>query len=54
LDPADVVGRLARKGHHDGPTVDAYFTATATDVTAGATSEFSQALKVALPAGKGR
>ena len=54
LDPADVAERLTRKQHHHDRSVDAYFTGTATDVTAGATSEFSQALKVTLPAGKDR
>jgi 3-dehydroshikimate dehydratase len=61
LDPNDVVDRLMRKGsskdrgreygNHKGP-IEAFFTATATDASAGATSEFSQAVRVLLFSGK--
>ncbi len=54
VEPAAVLDRLARRGRglerdykdrgHEGP-VRVYFTATATDASAGATSEFSHAVQ---------
>jgi len=58
LDPADLLDRLARrspgKGRDHDRSVETYFTATATDATTGATSEFSQALRVPVFGGTER
>ena len=58
LDPADVRDRLGRrapgKARVHGASAAAYFTATATELATGATSEFSQAVQAPLPAGKAR